>query len=82
MIGRTGRHVSREKALDHVAGYTVVNDVTVRDYQRRTREFLSGKTFEATTPVGPVLVTPDELGGSEPDLEIRCDLRTPRIAET
>lgn len=74
VVGRAGRHVSKEKALDHVAGYTVVNDVTVRDYQRRTREFLSGKTFESTTPVGPVLVTPDELGPGEPDLEIRCEV--------
>jgi acylpyruvate hydrolase len=74
VIGRPARHVPREKALDHVAGYTIVNDVTARDYQRRTREFLSGKTFEATTPVGPVLVTPDELGGGEPDLEIRCEV--------
>ncbi|MDT0305902.1 fumarylacetoacetate hydrolase family protein [Streptomyces sp. DSM 44917] len=74
VVGRTARHVPREKALDHVAGYTVINDVTVRDYQRRTREFLSGKTFEATTPVGPVLVTPDELGPGEPDLEIRCEV--------
>ncbi|WP_113705137.1 fumarylacetoacetate hydrolase family protein [Nonomuraea lactucae] len=74
VVGRTARHVPRQKALDYVAGYTVINDVTVRDYQRRTREFLSGKTFEATTPVGPVLVTPDELGGGEPDLEIRCEV--------
>ncbi|MEV2256490.1 fumarylacetoacetate hydrolase family protein [Streptomyces sp. NPDC050147] len=74
VIGRAARHVPKEKALDHVAGYTVVNDVTVRDYQRRTREFLSGKTFEATTPVGPVLVTADEFGGQEPDLEIRCEV--------
>ncbi|MFI1166930.1 fumarylacetoacetate hydrolase family protein [Streptomyces sp. NPDC020801] len=74
VIGRTARHVPKEKALDHVAGYTVVNDVTVRDYQHRTREFLGGKTFEATTPVGPVLVTPDEFGGGEPDCEIRCEV--------
>jgi acylpyruvate hydrolase len=74
VIGRAARHVSKENALDHVAGYTVVNDVTMRDYQRRTREFLSGKTFEATTPVGPVLVTADEFDGEEPDLEIRCEV--------
>lgn len=74
VIGRPARHVSKSDALHHVAGYTVANDVTVRDYQRRTREFLSGKTFEATTPVGPVLVTADEFGGVEPDLEIRCDV--------
>ncbi|MFC9502774.1 fumarylacetoacetate hydrolase family protein [Streptomyces sp. NPDC057002] len=74
VIGRAARHVPKAKALDYVAGYTVVNDVTVRDYQRRTREFLAGKTFEATTPVGPELVTADEFGGAEPDLEIRCEV--------
>ncbi|NUR79291.1 MAG: fumarylacetoacetate hydrolase family protein [Dermatophilaceae bacterium] len=74
VIGRSARHVSKDDALGHVAGYTVANDVTVRDYQRRTREFLSGKTFEATTPVGPVLVTADEFDGAEPDLEIRCEV--------
>jgi acylpyruvate hydrolase len=74
VIGQAARHVPKAEALRYVAGYTVVNDVTVRDYQRRTREFLSGKTFEATTPVGPVLVTADEFGGVEPDLEIRCEV--------
>ncbi|PRY36857.1 fumarylacetoacetate hydrolase family protein [Umezawaea tangerina] len=76
VVGRTARHVPRDEAMDHVAGYTVVNDVTARDWQRRTREFLSGKTFESTTPVGPELVTPDELGdpGATPDLEIRCEV--------
>ncbi|MGI5404824.1 fumarylacetoacetate hydrolase family protein [Streptomyces sp. CA-135486] len=74
VVGRAARHVRKEEALEYVAGYTVVNDVTVRDYQRRTREFLAGKTFEATTPVGPVLVTADEFNGAEPDLEIRCEV--------
>ncbi|MGJ5761000.1 fumarylacetoacetate hydrolase family protein [Streptomyces galbus] len=74
VMGRTARHVPRESALDFVAGYTVTNDVTVREYQRRTREFLAGKTFEATTPLGPELVTADEFGGAEPDLEIRCEV--------
>jgi acylpyruvate hydrolase len=76
VVGTAARHVPRDEALRYVAGYTVVNDVTARDWQRRTSEFLSGKTFERTTPAGPVLVTPDELGspGAEPDLEIRCEL--------
>jgi acylpyruvate hydrolase len=53
----------------------VVNDVTARDWQRRTLQFLSGKTFEGTTPVGPVLVTPDEL--PSPDglgLRVQCEV--------
>jgi acylpyruvate hydrolase len=72
LIGRPGRTVPRERALDHVAGYTVVNDVTVRDWQHRTREFLSGKTFEATTPAGPALVTADELPAGGSGLAISC----------
>jgi len=74
VIGRPGRHVPREQALDHVAGYTIVNDVTVRDWQHRTREFLSGKTFEATTPVGPTLVTCDELPPGASGLTISCSV--------
>ena len=74
VVGRSGRHVPREKALQHVAGYTVANDITVRDWQHRTREFLSGKTFEATTPVGPALVTPDELPPGASGLDISCSV--------
>ncbi|GAA4704964.1 fumarylacetoacetate hydrolase family protein [Phytohabitans rumicis] len=72
VIGRSGRDVPTDRALDHVAGYTVVNDVTARDWQHRTREFLSGKTFEATTPVGPALVTADELPAGGSGLTISC----------
>lgn len=74
VMGRPARHATKADALGYVAGYTVCNDVTVREYQRRTREFLAGKTFEATTPLGPELVTADEFGGEEPDLEIRCEV--------
>ena len=74
VIGRAGRHLTADTALEHVAGYTVVNDVTVRDWQHRTREFLSGKTFEATTPVGPALVTADELPPGARGLGIGCSV--------
>ncbi len=74
VVGAAGRHVEPARALDLVAGYTVVNDVTVRDWQHRTREFLSGKTFEATTPVGPVLVTPDELPVGASGLAVGCSV--------
>jgi len=74
VIGKGGRHIPRERALDSVAGYTVINDVTARDWQHRTREFLSGKTFEATTPVGPWLVTPDELPPGASGLPITCEV--------
>jgi acylpyruvate hydrolase len=61
VIGRPTRHATPGNALDAVAGYTVLNDVSVRDWQMRTTQFLQGKTFERTTPLGPWLVTPDEL---------------------
>ena len=72
VIGRRGRDVAPEDALDHVAGYTVVNDVTARDWQARTSQFLQGKTFEATCPVGPALVTPDELPPGASGLRVEC----------
>lgn len=74
VIGRATRHASAENALGSVAGYTVVNDVTVRDWQHRTKEFLSGKTFEHTTPVGPELVTADELPPGASSLGIGCSV--------
>lgn len=61
IIGRKARNVSLEEAESHIAGFTVVNDVSMRDFQRRTSQFLQGKMFEATTPVGPEMVTPDEV---------------------
>jgi acylpyruvate hydrolase len=61
VIGRPVRHADRERARAAIAGYTVMNDVSVRDWQMRTSQFLQGKTFERTTPLGPHLVTPDEL---------------------
>ncbi|MGH3586327.1 MAG: fumarylacetoacetate hydrolase family protein [Pseudonocardia sp.] len=67
VIGRPVRHATPAQAEAAIAGYTVLNDVSVRDFQRRTSQFLQGKTFERTTPLGPWLVTPDELpsGGLE-----------------
>ena len=61
VIGRPGRRIAEEHALDHVAGYTVANDVTMRDYQYRTHQWLQGKAWDRSTPVGPVLATPDEV---------------------
>ncbi|GAK12183.1 fumarylacetoacetate hydrolase family protein [Geomicrobium sp. JCM 19039] len=61
VVGKKARNVSREDALEHVAGYTIANDVTYRDIQRRTLEWLQGKTVEGSLPLGPWLVTSDEL---------------------
>ncbi|HYZ79751.1 MAG TPA: fumarylacetoacetate hydrolase family protein [Solirubrobacteraceae bacterium] len=61
VIGRPARRVSPAQALEAVAGYTVANDVTMRDYQYRTHQWLQGKAWDASTPLGPALVTPDEV---------------------
>lgn len=75
VIGRTVRRADEQQAAAAIAGFTVMNDVTMRDWQYRTTEWLQGKTFEATTPLGPVLVTPDELpGGVRPALPLSTEL--------
>ena len=69
VVGQTVRRASAEEAARAIAGFTVINDVTMRDWQYRTPQWLQGKTFEGSTPTGPVLVTPDELpGGTAPAL--------------
>ena len=73
VIGTRLRRASESEAADAIAGYTVVNDVSMRDWQRRTSQWLQGKTFEASTPVGPYLVTPDEIDHAR-DLELRCEV--------
>lgn len=62
VIGETCRHVSAADAESVIAGYTIVNDVSVRDFQRHTPQFTMGKSFDTHGPVGPVIVTGDELG--------------------
>lgn len=61
VIGERGRRVPRERALDHVAGYAIANDVSMRDYQYKTHQWLQGKSWDACTPVGPDLVTREEI---------------------
>ena len=61
VIGRSAKFVSEEDALDHVFAYACFNDVTLRDYQRKTTQWTIGKNFDGTGGFGPVLVTPDEL---------------------
>jgi len=74
VIGRPARHVNGDEAVAAIGGYTVINDVSVRDYQNHTSQWLAGKTFERTTPVGPALVTLDELPGGGADLAVRCEV--------
>ena len=59
VIGKPGRRIPREKALDHVAGYSLFNDGTIRDFQLRTPQWTIGKNFDGTGAFGPWLVTPD-----------------------
>jgi acylpyruvate hydrolase len=61
IIGTEGKHISRDRALDHVAGYAIFNDVSVRDWQLRVKQFGAGKNFDASGPLGPDLVTADEI---------------------
>jgi len=61
IVGKRGRHIAREVAMDHIAGYSIFNDVTVRDYQFRVTQYTSGKNFAASGPFGPYLVLKDEV---------------------
>jgi acylpyruvate hydrolase len=61
IIGTPARHVSVDDARHHIAGYAVLNDVSMREWQNRTLQWLQGKTWEHATPLGPWLVTADEL---------------------
>jgi 2-keto-4-pentenoate hydratase/2-oxohepta-3-ene-1,7-dioic acid hydratase in catechol pathway len=61
VIGRGGRGIGRAQAMDHVAGYSIFNDASVRDWQRHSSQFTPGKNFPATGGFGPALVTPDEI---------------------
>jgi acylpyruvate hydrolase len=78
VIGRPVRRVSGPAALEAVAGYTVANDVTMRDYQYRTHQWLPGKNWADSTPLGPFLVTPDEVGDPHV-LDISLELNGERM---
>ncbi len=70
IIGKGGRHIPEDEALDHVFGYTVFNDGSVRDYQRKTHQWTPGKNFDDTGAVGPIVVTPDEVPEGASGLKI------------
>ncbi len=75
VIGRQVRRASEAEAADAIAGFTALNDGSCRDWQFRTREWTQGKAWDSSTPVGPVVVTPDELpGGVRPTLKISATL--------
>ena len=61
VIGTAGRNIPRDRALEHVFGYTIVNDVTARDLQKRHQQWFKGKSLDTFCPMGPVLVNADEI---------------------
>ena len=75
IIGQPVYRATPQQAAAAIAGYTVINDVSMRDWQRRTLQWLQGKMFEHSTPVGPYLVTPDEIDNAI-DLEVKCTVDT------
>ncbi|WP_142848662.1 fumarylacetoacetate hydrolase family protein [Telmatospirillum sp. J64-1] len=70
IIGKPGRGIAKNRALDHVWGYTILNDVTARDLQARHKQWFLGKSLDTFCPMGPWAVTADELDGSK--LNLRC----------
>lgn len=73
VVGRRVSKATAEEAAAAIAGFTVANDVSARDFQRRTTQWLQGKTFDSSTPVGPYLATVDETG-TAPSLDIVCSV--------
>jgi 2-keto-4-pentenoate hydratase/2-oxohepta-3-ene-1,7-dioic acid hydratase in catechol pathway len=71
VIGRHCRHVPADKAIQVIAGYTCGNDVSVRDWQWKTPQWMLGKSFDTHGPIGPCIVTPDEFDVTKPH-GIRC----------
>ena len=77
VVGAELRGADADEAAGAIAGYTVANDVSMRDWQSRTLQWFQGKAFDATTPLGPVLVTPDEIDGA--GVEVRGHVNGERV---
>lgn len=73
VIGRGGRHIAAENWAEHVFGYTIVNDISARDYQKATSQWLMGKTFDTFAPMGPWIVSADEIADPHA-LDIQLDI--------
>ncbi|MFL7839956.1 MAG: fumarylacetoacetate hydrolase family protein [Candidatus Promineifilaceae bacterium] len=73
IIGRDGRNIPHDEAMDYVFGYTVMNDVTARDVQRRHKQFFKGKSMDGSAPLGPWIVTADEISDPQ-NLQITCSV--------
>ena len=74
VIGKAGRHISKDRALEHVAGYSICNDASIRDYQFKSAQWTMGKNFDDTGPFGPFFVTSDELPPGATGLKIQTRL--------
>lgn len=74
IIGKAGRYIAKDKALEHVAGYSLFNDGSIRDYQFKSHQWMIGKNFDATASFGPELVTADELPPGATGLRIQARL--------
>ncbi len=74
IIGKRGRHIPSERALDHVAGYSIFNDASVRDYQFKSPQWTVGKNFDATGAFGPSFVTADDVSPGASGLRLRTRL--------
>lgn len=80
VIGRRGRDIPESRALDYVAGYTCFNDISIRDFQRRTTQWMIGKNFDRSGPLGPALVTRDEIPDPQA-LALTVDVSGERLQE-
>ncbi|MCI2398550.1 fumarylacetoacetate hydrolase family protein [Aliiroseovarius subalbicans] len=79
VIGKAAKYVDADEAMDHIAGYTVVNDVSEREYQiERAGQWTKGKSCDTYGPIGPWLVTPDEVGDPQ-DLDMSLDVNGKRM---
>jgi acylpyruvate hydrolase len=81
VIGDRAKDVPEENAMEHVAGYTLLNDLSARDYQFKTPQWMPGKVFDGAAPCGPALVTPDEAGPHDA-IEIQLTLNGERMQKS
>jgi len=82
VIGRGGRAIPRERALEHVAGYTLCNEGSIRDYQFKASQWAMGKNFDASGSMGPEIVTADELPPGAAGLRIQCRLNGETVQDS
>jgi acylpyruvate hydrolase len=80
VIGKRGRAIPETDALDYVAGYTIFNDISIRDFQRRTSQWMLGKNFDRSGPLGPALVTRDEVPDPQ-NMTLTVDVSGERMQE-